>query len=133
MDNDKKEMENKLIETVKEKEESDRKLLMSEWVIGILSCIVLFVPIFVGTWLPMENWQRTVIVFSGLIPAIIGFCFAIRIEQIAGYYACKICKHRYVPTYKAIIFAPHMGRTRYMECPHCGKRSWQKKVISKGE
>ena len=27
--------------------------------------------------------------------------------------------------------APHMGRTRYMKCPECGKRSWQKKVLSK--
>lgn len=22
-----------------------------------------------------------------------------------------------------------IGRTRYMKCPNCGKKSWQKKVI----
>ena len=126
-----KEMENKLIEMIKEKEESDRKLLLFEWVIGILSLIVLFVPIVIGVLLPMEEWQRTVLVLSGFVPAFAGICFAVRIEQIAGYYECKYCKHRYVPTYKAVNLAPHIGRTRKMKCPECGKKSWQKKVLSK--
>jgi len=126
-----KEIENKLIEMIKEKEESDRRLLLFEWVIGILSLIVLFVPIVIGVLLPMEEWQRTVLVLSGFVPAFAGICFAVRIEQIAGYYECKYCKHRYVPTYKAVNLAPHIGRTRKMKCPKCGKRSWQKKVLSK--
>ena len=32
---------------------------------------------------------------------------------------------------KAINMAPHYGRTRKMRCPACGKKTWQKKVISK--
>ena len=130
MDNNIKEMENKLIEMVKLKEESDRRLLMFEWVIGILSVIVLLGPILIGALLPMEDWQRIVIGFSGIIPGIIGVFVAVKIEQIAGYYECKHCKHRYVPTYKAVNLSPHIGRTRYMICPNCGKKSWQKKVIS---
>ena len=131
MDNYNKEMENKLIEMVRQKEESDRRLLVFEWVIGILSCMVLFVPIFVGALLPMEEWQKIIIVLSGFIPAFVGFCFALRIEQIAGYYECKHCKHKYVPTYKAVNLAPHIARTRYMKCPECGRRSWQKKRLTK--
>ena len=131
VDNYNKELENKLIEMVKQKEESDRRLLALEWVVGALSTIVLLVPIIIGSYLPMEEWQRIVMVFSGFIPAMVGFCFTLRIEQIAGYYECKHCKHRYVPTYKAVNLAPHIGRTRYMKCPECNKKSWQKKVISK--
>ena len=131
MDNCNKELENKLIEMVKEKEQADKRLLALEWVIGILSMIILFVPIFIGALLPMEDWLRIVLVFSGFIPAIIGFFFAIRLEQVAGYYACKECGHRYVPAYKAMTFAPHMGTTRFMRCPVCGKKSLQKKVLSK--
>ncbi|MBE6885229.1 MAG: DNA-binding protein, partial [Ruminococcaceae bacterium] len=33
--------------------------------------------------------------------------------------------------YRAVAMAPHMGRTRYMRCPQCEKKSWQKKVLSK--
>ena len=131
VDNYNKELENKLIEMVKQKEESDRRLLALEWVVGALSTIVLLVPIIIGSYLPMEEWQRIVMVFSGFIPAMVGFCFTLRIEQIAGYYECKHCKHRYVPTYKAVNLAPHIGRTRSMKCPECNKKSWQKKVISK--
>lgn len=131
MDNYNKELEKNLLEMVKQKEEADKRLLTLEWVIGILSLIVLFVPIFVGAYLPMKDWQRIVLVFSGFIPCFIGFYFAMKIEQVAGYYECKECKHRYVPTYKAVNLAPHIGRTRYMKCPKCGKKSWQKKVITK--
>lgn len=128
---DYKETENKLIEMVREKEANDRMLLALEWVVGILSCIVLFVPIFIAAFLPMQEWQRMIIVVSGFIPGIVGFCITMKIEQVAGYYECKHCKHKYIPTYKSINFAPHMGRTRYMRCPKCYKKSWQKKVISK--
>jgi hypothetical protein len=79
----------------------------------------------------MKDWQRILVVFSGFIPAIIGFCFAVKIEQIAGYYECKACGYKYVPTYTAVKLSMHMGRTRFMKCPSCGKKSWQKKVIKK--
>ncbi len=131
MENYNENLEKKLLEMVKQKEENDRRLLTLEWVIGILSLVVLLIPIIIGKYLPMEEWQRTAVVFSGFIPAFIGFCFAVRIEQIAGYYECKHCGHRYVPTYKAVNLAMHIGRTRYMKCPECHKKSWQKKVISK--
>ena len=36
-------------------------------------------------------------------------------------------------TYWQTNLAMHMGRTRYMKCPECGKRSWQKKVLTKEE
>lgn len=124
-------LEKTLIEVVKQKEENDRRLLTLEWVIGILSVIVLLVPIIIASYLPMENWQRIVLTFSGFIPAFIGIFFTVKIEQVAGYYECKICHHKYVPTYKAVNLSMHFGRTRYMRCPECGKKSWQKKVIRK--
>ncbi len=131
MDDYNRETEKILLEMIKQKEESDRILLAVEWVIGILSVIVLLIPIIIGALLPMEEWQRTVLAFSGFIPAIVGFGFALKIEQVAGYYECRKCKHRYVPTYKAVNLAPHIGRTRYMKCPECHKRSWNKKVLRK--
>ena len=132
MENYNKEMENKLLEMVEEKEQRDKQLLSLEWVIGILSLLVLLIPVFIGAFVPIgQEWIRLLIVFSGFIPAFVGFFFAVKIEQIAGYYECKECGHRYVPTYKAVNLAMHMGRTRKMKCPQCGKSTWQKKVIRK--
>ena len=131
VENYNKELENKLLEMVKQKEESDKRMLTLEVVIGVFSIVILMVPIFLGAYLPMADWQRFLVIFSGFIPACIGFAFAMKIEQVAGYYECKECKHRYVPTSKAIWSSMHMGRTRYMKCPKCEKWSWQKKVLSK--
>lgn len=131
MENYNKEMENRLIEMIKQKEESDKRLLTLEWVIGILSVIIILVPTIVAAYVPMEEWLRIVVAFSGFVPGLVGIFYAVKIEQVAGYYECQHCKHKYVPTFKAVTFAPHMGRTRHMKCPECHKKSWQKKVISK--
>ena len=122
-------LENRLKEMIKKKEECDRQLLAFEWVIGILSTLVLFILILIGAILPLEDWMKAVIVSAGIIPAIVGYAFALKIEQIAGYYECMHCKHRHIPDYKLVLISPHMGRTRYMKCPQCGRKSWQKKVI----
>ena len=133
MDNYTKELEKNLLEMAKQKEDADKRLLTLEWIIGILSLIVLFVPIFIAAYAPIADYLRGILIVSGFVPAIVGFAFAIRIEQTAGYYACRACNYKYVPTYKAVTMAPHMGRTRKMRCPKCGKVTWQKKVVSKDE
>ena len=131
MENYNEKNEQQLLDLIKQKEKSDKMLLKLEIVIGILSMIVLFIPIFIAAFVEMETWLRFVVMFSGFIPCIIGLGFALKIEQVAGYYECKLCHHKYVPTYKDVNLAMHMGRTRYMKCPECHAKSWQKKVLQK--
>ena len=131
MENREQVLEKELAEIRQQKEQTDRWLLKLEWVVGGLSILVLFIPILIAAYVPMGEWTRLLIVFSGFIPALIGFIYAVKIEQMAGYYECAKCKHRYVPTLKAACWAPHKGRTRNMKCPACGEKSWQKKVITK--
>ena len=121
-----------ILELVKEKENSDKKLLAVEFAVGILSVIVLLGFIFIAAFIPMETWTRILLIALGFILGLSGIFVAVKIEQVAGYYECAECGHKYVPTFKSVLFAMHMGRTRYMKCPKCGKRSWQKKVVSKG-
>ncbi len=131
MDNYNEELEKTLLEMVKQKEESDKRLLTLEIVIGIVSAAYFFTLVFIASYLEMGDWLRLVLILGGLTPFLIVTFFALKIEQTAGYYECKECKHRYVPTYKSVFIAPHINRTRYMKCPECGKKSWQKKVITK--
>ena len=121
--------EEKLLELQKVKEEGDKKLLSMEIVIGVLSLIILLSLTFIASFLEMETWLRVLIVTFAFVTAIIGVGFALKIEQIAGYYVCKKCNHKYVPSYRQVFFAPHINRTRYMKCPHCKQRCWHKKVI----
>lgn len=120
-----------ILQLKKEKEYADRRFLALEVVLGIVSVLILLIPIIIGAYVEIEDWKRILICFSGFIPCILGFYFCLKIEQVAGYYECKECGHKYVPTFSAISFAMHLGRTRYLKCPKCGKKSWSKKVITK--
>ncbi len=131
MENYNKELEKNLIEAIKQKQEADKRLLFMEFAIGIPAILLFFGLTMVAAYVPMEAWARVLIIVGAFILILIASFFAVRIEQVAGYYQCKHCKHKYVPTYKQVVFAPHYGRTRYMKCPKCKKFSYQKKVINK--
>ena len=131
MENYNEKVEKNLLEIVKQKEESDKRLLTMEIVIGVLISIVFFALIFIASFVEMEDWLRITLIITGFIPFIIMIPFAIRIEQTAGYYECQKCHNKYIPTYSSVLWAMHINRTRYMKCPKCNQRSWQKKVISK--
>ena len=120
-----------LLEITKQKEEADRRLLAVEVVLGVITIAILLCLCIIAAYVEMEDWLRITLICTGFIPVAIAIPFMLKIEQVAGYYECKECGHKYVPTFKAINLAPHMGRTRYMRCPNCNKKSWQKKVISK--
>lgn len=124
-------LEKQLLEVIKQKEAADKRLLALEWFVIIVSVIILIVPMMIAAYVEMPNWQRILLVVSGVIPCAVGFAYCMKIEQHAGYYQCKCCGHKYVPSTKDIWTSMHMGRTRYMRCPKCGEKSWQKKVISK--
>lgn len=135
MENYKEKSEKLLIEMAKQKEESDRRLLKIEVWSGIILVLIFIVSMFgfsyIAEKIPEYATMCTIIV--GILTAlfVVACCVLCKIEQVAGYYQCQECKHTYVPSYKQVIMAPHMGRTRHMKCPKCGKKSWQKKVIKK--
>lgn len=133
MENYNKELENNLLEMIKQKEESDKRLLRIEIVMGICCIIPFIASAIIVSFVPMEEWLAAVIVLTSIIPLLIATPFALKIEQKAGYYKCQKCGHRHVPEYSSVFFAMHTGRTRYMKCPECHKRSWQKKVLTKEE
>ena len=131
VDNYNKELENNLLETMKQKEQSDKRLLIMEVLLGISGLLPLLVVTIIIIIVPMEEWLATVIELASLVPFVIMLPFLIRIEQTAGYYECRECSHKYVPTFKKVFWARHIGRTRKMKCPNCNKKAWHKKVLSK--
>ncbi len=129
MKENEKRLEENLLEMTKMKEEKDRQLLKMEYVIGSIILVMFLTIIAVAALIKMDDWIRFLLIGIGFITFLVACFFMLRIEQVAGYYECKHCHHKYVPTYLNVNKAPHIGRTRYMKCPECGKKSWQKKVL----
>ena len=126
-----KNLENNLLEIIKEKEKADKHLLAMEIVIGFVSIGIMLGLCIFAAYAPMEEWIRIVLIIIGFIPVLILTPFMLKIEQTAGYYECQKCGNRYIPKYSSVFMSMHAGRTRYMKCPKCNEKSWQKKVISK--
>ena len=127
-DNEKK-LEDNLIEMVKLKEEKDQQLLALEYVIGFTASIAFLILIFVASFVDMVSWLRILLIIAGSIIFAFGVGNAIKIEQIAGYYECANCHCKYTPSYQSVFWSLHVGRTRKMKCPKCGKKGWHKKVL----
>ncbi len=123
--------EENLLVMKREMEEKNRQLLRAEYWIVFPAVLAGFALVFVACFVSMPMWLRVVLLTFVLVMIFAVAFIAVGIEQKAGYYECRSCGHRYVPTYWQTNLAPHTGRTRYMKCPKCGKRSWQRKVLTK--
>ena len=131
MNNYNEKAEQNLLEMKKQKEESDKEMLKLEMIIGYMSSITFIVFIFVASFIEMASIIRVLLIVLGSIIFAIGVANAVKIEQTAGYYECKKCNYKYIPTYNSVLFSMHLGRTRYMKCPKCNQKSWNKKVLTK--
>ena len=84
-----------------------------------------------AAYVELPVWVRATLIAVAVVMILTVAFIAVGIEQKAGYYECQKCHDRHIPTYWQTNLAMHIGRTRYMKCPECGKWSWQKKFLSK--
>ncbi len=123
--------EKALLEMVKKEEMQNKKLMMYENVIGFSSTISFLIQVLVAVFFVKNTTAQILLFILAFAFLIVGVSFALKIEAETGYYECQKCHNKYVPKYSSVYFAMHLGTTRYMKCPKCGKKSWQKKVMSK--
>lgn len=130
MKNTDKKLNSNLLAIAKEKEQKDRQLLALEWVLGFIGLASFFALFLTSIPIVETNFPLATTMFiAGFLIMMVAFFFALKIEQVAGYYQCAKCGHKHVPTFKAVFLAMHMGRTRHLRCPKCGIKTWQKKVF----
>ena len=124
-------LENNLLEMAKLKEEKDKQLLTLEWVLVSIVISAFLTILFVASYIEMANWLKALLIVISFLILLFGVVFGIRIEQTAGYYKCRNCEYKYIPTFNSVLWAMHFGRTRFMKCPKCKKYSWNKKILTK--
>ena len=120
-----------LLEMAKKEEIQNKRLMLSIWTILITSALFYCGIIFLAVNTLEEGMLLGTIICISTIAFLIAALIALKFELDAGYYECKKCHHRFVPTYKEVMMTTHIGTTRHLRCPECNKKSWAKKVMTK--
>lgn len=128
-----KKAEQNLLAMQKLKEEADKRLLRTETIITSLTLFIYITLVMIVIFNDLSEKLSALILIPLTIFVFMICLLALRIEQQAGYYECQKCHHKYIPTYSSVFLAAHINRTRYMKCPQCHQRSWQRKVINKND
>ena len=129
MENKNPKNEQLLLDLSKELENRNQTIWTAMWVIMAVSMIALFGGIFLVAFLVPEGVWQIVSVLGLCVVFLIPCFYALKLEVSVGAYKCKKCGQEIVPTYSEALWAMHRGFTRHLRCPHCGKRTWCKKVL----
>ena len=121
-----------------ENEKYAKRLLRSEAYIVVVGVVASLAMIIAGTIIALKNGENdplaVVLIVSGCVIVVAAALIGLGIEVKTGYYECAECGHIYKPSsLLKTAFAIHMNTTRYMKCQKCGKRCWQKKVLTNDE
>ena len=106
--------EKNLLAMKRDMEEQNRRMLKMEYGISFPAIAAGLIMCAVAAYVELPEWVRILLITAALALILTVGLIAVGIEQKAGCYECGECAHRYIPAYGRTLFAPHMGRTRYM-------------------
>ena len=115
---------------INSKQRSDKLLLTIEPILGTFSVLLFFIALFAVIFMAMNPVVEVAVIIAGVACLLSGTYFCLKIEQLAGYYECPRCEHRYIPSFRKVCFCFNFGRTRKMTCESCGRKSWHEKVLT---
>ena len=121
------------IMTLMEERKREKKKLIISILVGLSVIIPAFTLIFVAAFADLSEATRIVLIVIGLVALVLGIIPTCILDKDAGYYECKHCGHRFVPSFGAYIIGIHTLTTRHLKCPKCGKRSFCKKRLTKND
>lgn len=114
------------------KKMNDAGLLFNSCALAIISLAVFICTFVIAFCTDVSMEIATVLAGVGIFQLAVCGTIAAELEYLAGYYKCKKCGHVHFPESSGnVIFAPHIGWSRYIRCPNCNKKSWHKKVLTK--
>ncbi len=126
--------EENMVNMIKEKEENIKKMKMAAitGTIATIAFVVIILMVALYTDV-MPTEVKVVLVAIACVIFGVGIYSAMQAERTIGYYQCKKCGEYFVPNFWQYSMGMHMLTTRHLKCPHCGKKSWCKKVMTKEE
>lgn len=125
-----KKAEETIMDLLKEKAEAKKKIIIS-LIIALLTAVASYTLIIVSWVIDMPLWLSIFLTVLASLIMIVGIGLTCVLDRDAGVYECPDCGERFVPTMKDYVRSTHTPTKRKLTCPHCGKRSYCKKRLSK--
>ena len=126
-----KKTEELLIEFATKEKINNKRLFNAMYVIEIISIIADVSIVMLAQYFIMDTTLQNIVCAISTIFCILVMFYGLKLEKDTGYYECKECHYKFIPKYKEVLFTTHIGTTRYLKCPKCHKKSWDKKVLTK--
>lgn len=123
--------ESLLLEMSRQEEQKNKSLMLAMWTLLFTSLAAMLAVLLMTVSFIPEGPLQTALILVTTVFFLIPMFISLNLEVKAGYYECRHCHHRFVPSCNDVLWAMHMGTTRHLKCPECGRRSWCKKVMSK--
>ena len=122
--------EENMMNLLRENAENKKRMALSV-ICGCVTVIAVCALVALASFLEVAAGWRVALLALALLTAAAGIAAAAMLEASAGYYQCPHCRKAYVPTKRAVVMAPHLGRSRKMRCPYCGQKGYHKKVVTR--
>lgn len=122
--------ENNILSLLNQRRDGINKIILSA-IAGFIAISVLVVCVLLVAYIEMAQGLKAFLITFGIIITILSLGIACVMDKSAGSFECKICKHRFVPTFSAYVAGAHTLTTRYLKCPNCGKNSYCKHRLTK--
>ena len=125
-----KKAEENMMNLVREKEESRKKIILSVIVVamGFMAAVPLFM---VAQIFEMPVTARIALMGIAFVVMFAGIGVACVLDRDAGAFECPECRSRFVPDMGAYLMGPHTITKRKLKCPNCGMVNYCKHVLSK--
>lgn len=122
--------EENMMELVREKEESKKKIILS--MIVAFTSVVAGVPlVYVAGILEMPVVMRAVLIGIACLVIAIDIGVAVVLDREAGSFECPKCGNRFSPSMKSYVMGPHTITKRKLRCPECGESSYCKHRLTR--
>lgn len=115
--------EENMMNFIKEKEESRKKIILS--VIVVLSTFISGTALIqVAGLLEMQTYIRILLIAIGAAVIAAGIGVACVLDRDAGVYECTKCGAKFTPDMKSYVKDFHTLTRRKLKCPECGIKSY---------
>lgn len=114
---------------------SDRTSPRKKVIVSTVSCVMATLSslalVLISAYFINELWLRLVLIGIAVMVVVSDVAVILLVAVSAEIYECERCGEKFVPGLSAYLFAPHTFRRRYLKCPFCKKKSWDKSHLKK--